>query len=297
MPTETAVVNNTQFVLSNGNGFEIKICNNFDDLEKIYGPRFEALGYVSSIKKGGKEFLTKEGLIDETGIKTPFGPFGYFETPIGDTFVKVGVGEIEKIQENNYRFHFKYNVKNRSVIKAEKSSLAVKFTEEMLGHNYYKYTYTKEYSIDPNNSNLNIKYKLENRGEKALITEQYNHNWFHLGGEGNYSLKVNTSPIAIFDEPCDSDVFLLDSVSNTIDIPIPFKKPSFVNYTRNASPQNNELLLSRSGDSSKVAIKGDFVASHVAVYGQEDIVCPEIFVKINLQPGDTYSWLRFYEFN
>ena len=135
------------------------------------------------------------GPCEEFGIDKPL---GYDEAKVGETFLKIGVGELEKPKEENYNFTRKYKI-----VKAAEWN-PIEIPKDVFGEREpvvawqmtaahpsgYGYEYRKCVAIHRERAELLIDHRLINTGKKAIATEVYNHNFFNVDGDPvgpNYS--------------------------------------------------------------------------------------------------------------
>ncbi len=281
------------YVLTGYNGFHARISSDFDSIFSAYGPRFETLGRVTQVELRGKTFLTRDGLLDESGIKLPLGPLGYAEAKPGETFVKLGVGDLVREEEKRYTFYKAYAMAHRHPVEVRRDgSNAVVFTAMGTTHPIWKYRYVKRYSVDANEPVLRIEYELENLGSDTIRTEQYNHNWFSFvgsSGSKDYDLSMDFAPVGKGKGPFSLDV-------NKILIHAPAEKPTFMEFRTLQKPETNALTLALPAKGMQVRVEGDFPISHLGLFADGNAICPEVFYSIELPPGQTLKWTRIYRF-
>jgi hypothetical protein len=76
-----------------------------------------------------------------------FGPLGYNEVKTGESFVKIGVGGLKKIEERSYRYAFTYEIINPGKWTVKKKKDRVTYTHDLTDASGYSYQYTKVSSI------------------------------------------------------------------------------------------------------------------------------------------------------
>ena len=147
------------------------------DLLKEFGPRFDQTALVRQVTVGGKTFLFEPwGLIDEFGIGGD-GVLGYEQAGMGGSFLKVGVGILERNQKKPYSFWGRFPLISSAptrVMHRDRDSLAL---EQSASLGEWGYRYTKRYRVEPRTATLRIEYELTNTGNSPYPVEQYNHNW------------------------------------------------------------------------------------------------------------------------
>ena len=112
------VYNNPQAKISNG---IVSATLYLPDIENGYhrGTRFDWSGQISALEYKGHSYFglwyDKYDPYLHDAIMGPveaFDPIGYDEAPVGGTFVKIGIGALEKPEEKNYHFTTTYKLIN-----------------------------------------------------------------------------------------------------------------------------------------------------------------------------------------
>jgi hypothetical protein len=166
------------------------------------GTRFDWAGVLGEVEFAGhKVFGPWKDTHDPTnhddiiGPCEEFGmerPLGYDEAKPGETFLKIGVGELEKPKEEKYSFARKYKIVKpaqwkRHLIEPDNPWM-IEFDCEEKGPNGYAYKYKKQVRVGE--TTIQILHTLRNVGTKPIVTDFYNHNFFNVDGDPvgpNYS--------------------------------------------------------------------------------------------------------------
>lgn len=283
----------------------IKVKGNKLEIEIAYpgtfysGSRFDWTGFITKVVLNGKHtFCAPEspipgegsggyGFCNEFGITTPI---GYDEAKPGEKFHKLGTGLLTRFDESDYFFFDKYEV-TPYPITIESGSNQVRFEVEPVECNGYSVHMIKEISIEENS--MIIKYCLKNVGSKPIKTEEYCHNFISIDNNPTgpeyllkfpYSVKADETPDVLdisnnemsWNKQPENDFYI---------IPGGFKPTP--NHTW-------ELIHKPSG----VGVReiSNFDIQKVAVWGKGHVISPEVFVTVNIEPGQTQSWERVYEF-
>lgn len=276
------------------------------DIGEYKGTRFDWTGFITQVTlaEGNHTFCVPEslkpgegtggrGLCNEFGISRAI---GYDEAPIGGWFPKPGVGLLQKDDAQLYRFEKDYNViPFAKEIEVEKE--AVKYRVEPMECNGYAMQLTKTISLQ--DDQLKIQYDLHNLGDKPFETEEYIHNFIgidDLPTGKDFELRL---PGALkVEEPESSYTEKLLEVSNN-------------RLTWNGNPDrafycklggweasqadyNWELIHKPSG--TGVRESGDFPVARMALWGEQHVISPEVFVNISVLPRQSKSWSRIYRF-
>lgn len=245
------------------------------------------------------------GPCEEFGIEKPL---GYDDAKAGGTFLKIGVGELEKPKEEKYSFAKKYKIvkplewKRSDTIKGIDRPL-VAWTGQQEA-NGYSYSYAKAIVLgelrpaDP--SVVGITHTLKNTGEKRIVTDFYNHNFFNVDGDPvgpNYSFVFpcevkSNDPKGKFGELVElknKEWRFKDKLTDG------FVMATLTGFdARDPKQRNFEMRHAPSGVRVRVDHSYSFVK--VNVWGIQTTICPEPYMAIDLKPGETVSWNVVYRF-
>ena len=147
--------------------------------------RFDWSGVIGSVQYKGHEYFgywkdTHDPLFHEdlTGPVEGFiePGLGYDDAAPGGHFIRLGVGILEKRDEKEYQSKDTYNILDHGKWKIEHGEDWLRFTHEIKSEIGYGYIYEKKIKLKSNG--FVIGHKLQNTGEKAIETDQFNHNFF-----------------------------------------------------------------------------------------------------------------------
>ena len=272
-------------------------------LENYCAARFDWTAKITTVKYQGalvtgEEIVgakptasTGKGFYNEFGIDSAL---GYDEAEKGDWFHKIGVGLLKKTDEQ-YLFNREYEIQACAFdIKTDSNGIQIECSSSE--YNGFSYVLNKQISLL--NNGFIINYRLINNGQKAIITDEYNHNFLQLAqdliGE-NYSLKF---PFPL--SPDHVDEYLNpDEVVQWLETSLSFANTPksdffFSNLTGgNAVQATWELINHKHGIGIREV--GGFQTDKVNLWGREHVISPELFFKISLQSGEAVSWSRRYE--
>lgn len=166
----------------------LKITLHAPDGEKGYyrSTRFDWAGVFESIEYRGcnycEPWFEKYSPFSHDAVCGPaeeFSPIGLDDVEVGEPFLKIGVGMLEKMEGDYDRF------KLHKILDPGKRSLEV--TQDRISQRHvlesdlgYAYDYQKEIILMGDDS-FRISHRLVNNGTKALKGDVYNHNFFTLG--------------------------------------------------------------------------------------------------------------------
>ena len=263
------------------------------------GSRFDWTAFITQVTlDGAHTFCVPEsttpgqgtggiGLCNEFGINEPI---GYGEIEPGEQFPKLGVGLLTRIDGESYQFARPYPI-TPFPISMEHGADYAKFTVEPLPCRGYAARLEKLVTVAADR--LILAYRLENIGERRIITTEYNHNFLGIDGRPagpEYLLRFAYAPNAgAWPEAVWADGGKISWRS------VPLGEFYFhVNSFPTVPPHGWELINVRSG----AGVRGteDFAPCRLPVWGHGGVICPEVFIAIDLAPGAVMTWRREYEF-
>ena len=266
--------------------------------------RFDWSGKITKVKFKGVDVSTKErtdnvnehdfgkGLYNEFGIDNAL---GYEDAVVGDWFHKIGVGLLKK-DDKTYAFHKSYEI-HPLAYKIHQSPKGITLECESELINGYGYILQKEITLFE--AHFKISYRLDNTGQKPLVTDEYIHNFVALDNEligSNYILRF---PFELKPERFNDYV----NPDNKIIIggkEITFRGGHeeqffFSNVSGNTSVDAKWELVNLKSK-IKISEEGSFKTNKINLWGWQHVVCPELFYHIHLEAGQSTEWERTYRF-
>ena len=236
------------------------------------------------------------GLCNEFGIDQPI---GYDDAQPGECFPKLGIGVLERADKSPYTFMRPYTIVERFPIQIETTATSARFVVEPVECRGYAARLTKTVTVE--GATLQIAYELENVGQKPIVANEYCHNFCGIDGHllgPDYSLRL-PYPVG-FEEPppgmarrmgtilvVDGPEIRLSEEPNR-----PFYR-RLVGYSQTEQPQW-ELVHAPSGVGMREI--DDFAPCRVALWGTTHVISTEVFKALDVQPGETETWTRRWEF-
>lgn len=263
----------------------------FDWTGKIVEVRFQntLLSSVEQIDTQNENHFGK-GFYNEFGIDSAL---GFEEAEIGDWFHKIGVGLLKK-EDNQYLFNKPYQIRpSKFNTSAEPNKIIIECKSETING----YSYLLKKVIELHESSFAIKYYLENTGDKEIHTHEYVHNFTAINrsiGEDYilnfpFDLKPN-----LFGETVNPEGKVEIGQNEIKFNGAPKEQFFFSNLTGGKTVDATWELLHLK---RKIGIRetGDFQCNKVNLWGWKHVISPELFIEINVKPGESKEWSRIYE--
>lgn len=264
----------------------------FDWTGKIVEAKFKgkSISGTETINQGEEQLLGK-GFYNEFGIDSPL---GYHQLQTGEWFHKIGVGLLQK-DDTQYDFHKLYKIQPANFeVQFESNKIRIKCQSHLL--NGFSYFLEKEISLLE--SGFKIKYFLENKGRKTIVTNEYNHNFLSINREligSNYKLKL---PFKIqrelFGENVNPEQLVEIGQQEITFVGTPTEQFFFSNLSGGEMVDAKWTL---ENTKSKIGISetGNFQTNSINLWGWRHVICPELFIPINLKSGQSMTWSRTYQ--
>jgi hypothetical protein len=284
------------------------------DAEKGYyrSTRFDWSGVIYSLKYKGHEYFG-----DWRDVHDPFNPssisgpvdgflkpgLGYNDAKPGGEFIRIGIGVIEKPDEVSYRMFEHYPIIDHGKWTIIKESNWIEFCHEVSSDNGYGYIYKKRIELLEDEPGFTILYSLKNTGTRPIETDQFNHNFFLIdkgltGPDFQVSFPFNIQP--------NPEIKKLGSENRKVQIKnnvLTFDEQlsneghvwfNFIGFGDSSSDYGFEIVNKNSG--AGVKVKGSKPLQKMVFWAEDNTLCPEPFIEIFAEPGDTDSWSTTYTF-
>jgi len=153
--------------------------------------RFDWSGSVGSLEAGGHSYFGQWfPLYDPkkhdsiTGPVEDYAPLNYTEAKPGETFVKIGVGVLKRLDDQPYKFSTPYELIDNGKWSERTGPDFVEYRHEVTDpKSGYAYIYTKTVRLTAGKQQMTIVHNLKNTGTKAIATNVYNHGFFMLDSQ------------------------------------------------------------------------------------------------------------------
>ncbi len=264
--------------------------------------RFDWAGAMASVEWGGHNYFGKwfdkyDATVNDsiTGPVEEFGELGYKEAAAGESFVKIGVGALQKPSDAPYDKFHTYGIVDagRWVVIAGQDH--VEFRHTLTSTNGYAYEYRKNVVLTQNG--FALEHTLRNTGTKAITTDVYEHNFFMLDGKPtgpDVSIKLPFAPKATAD---------LKGLAQTRGNEIAFLKelgPRDTVLTDLTGFANDlpsyDIRVENRATGAGVRQTSDRSMSKLVLWSIRNTVCPEAYIDLRVAPGEQTRWTITYQF-
>ena len=271
--------------------------------------RFDWSGIICQVQYRGHTFFQEWEKYDGTinlGVHDPLNngtatgtaeefrnPLGYDEAKIGEPFVKIGVGILEKAENKPHHWAFPYKVIEYGKWKINSDEDHISFVQDLNTQFGYGYQYEKHIVLSKNTPEITVVHTLKNTGNKEINTNPYCHNFFCFDNQfigKDYKIEFSNRIEAKNDfgtkATVSNNYFYLNNDLSDADP---------VQGAINAN-QSKVFTLSNSKTSTSVEITSEVAPDSLYLYIWRMAFCPEPMILINIKPGESFTWATVYNF-
>jgi len=234
-----------------------------------------------------------------TGPVDEFAPVGYEDAKPGDTFLKIGIGELTKPAEEKYDNYHLYEIANAGEWRVTKHPDAIEFVQT-LDHlsSGYGYRYQKNVQLTSGKAQLVLQHSLKNIGTRPINTTVYNHNFLVLNHQPPRPGVVISVPFAIRSTHL--------SGNNLAEI-----RGREITYTKTLrgedvfatsiegfgdSVADNAIQIENRPAGAGIRWRTDKPLLREALWSIRTVIAMEPFISISVAPGAEFTWTTVYDY-
>jgi hypothetical protein len=222
---------------------------------------------------------------------------GYSDAKPGETFCKIGVGALRKIDQSPYSSYVHYPIVDGGKRSVKTGPGWIEFTQQVDCGSGHGYDYTKTIRLLKDEPVMTIEHRLVNTGAKAMKSRVYDHNFLMIDHQSTGPAIEITFPFS--PKPTKPLDALAEVRGNRLVFPKELKGgdtfySEFRGFGRTAEDYSIRVENKVSG--AGVVITGDRPLANVGVWAIRTVVAPEPFIDINIPPGRDYNWKYTYTF-
>ncbi len=281
--------------------------------------RFDWSGSIASLETGGHSYFGQwfanwdpkaHGSI--TGPVEDYWPLNYEDAKLGETFVKIGVGVLTKIDDQPYRFATPYEFVDNGKWSVRKGADFVEYRHELDDpKSGYGYIYAKTVRLTAGKSQMTIEHALRNTGKKAIATNVYNHGFFMLDQQPTGPDFTVTFP---FDVKAAREMTGLAEVRGRQIVYLTElqgtpgggqargsgggggQASTLIEGFSTTDPKDFNIAIENHKTGAGVRITSDRPLSKINFWSVRTTVCPEAYVEVKASPGQETRWRLTYDF-
>jgi len=277
------------------------------DSEKGYyrGTRFDWSGVMPVLEYKGHSYcgqwFEKYAPTIHDAVMGPvesFSPLGYEGAGAGEGFVQIGVGILAKPEESPYSPFKYYKVLDPGTWKVNRLPDQLEFLHQ-LKDTAYSYEYKKSVRLSKGKPELVLTHSLKNTGKRVIETDVYNHNFFLLDHQPTGPGLVLKFPFLLTSEEARGfgDLTAIRGDSIVLLRQLADRESVYaVLHGYGGQPNDYDIRLENHVTGAGLRITCDRPLSKLVYWGSPKALCPEPYIRVKVQPGETFTWRILYEF-
>jgi hypothetical protein len=270
--------------------------------------RFDWSGIIYSLEFKGHQYFGKwyqkhDPMVHDaiTGpveaFETDGAGLGYSQAAAGGKFIRIGVGVVEKPEERAFSQFTLYKLLDPGKWKIDRGKNWIEFEQTLTSDIGYGYVYTKRITLTPDEPEMVISHSLKNTDIKVISTAIYDHNFFVMDGKPSgpgitvkfpFDLKVVGNFRGMLEARGRELVYLKEFVGNQ-------SAQSLLEGFGDTAKDYNITIENRNSGSA-VEITADRPIVRFNFWTRRETACPEPYIQINVNPGQTEKWEYRYRF-
>ena len=265
----------------------------FDWSGIIYSLEWKGHQYVGEWKKS-HDPLVHEDLTGPAESYGDPGP-GFEEAEIGGEFIRIGVGALEKV-DAEYIWNKTYPIVDHGLWEVQQGEDWIEFTHSLKRESGWAYVYTKRIELLKDAPGFRIIHTLENRGSKAIHTNQFNHNFFVMDQQvtgPDFSVEF---PFNLSSEEYDSELVELEQNKLLIKKVLSEGESIFLHLDGfGETAADNQVKIVNRKTGAGVQISVDRPLQKIIFWAVASTLCPEPYIQLDAAPGETETWTSEYK--
>jgi hypothetical protein len=262
------------------------------------GTRFDWSGVIGSVRYKGHEYFgywkkTHDPFFHED-LSGPVEGYidpglGYDEAEPGGEYVRIGVGVIEKPDEEQYSFRNFYKLLDSGIWTIDHGSDWITFSQELQSDIGYSYVYQK--TIRLKEDGFIMEHRLENTGTRVIETDQFNHNFFMIDGEPSGTAFRLRFPYPVSTESDTQGFVELQGNELRFIRDVKGEENFFLlleGYGSEASDHQVTVINEKSGAGVRFSVNKPLY--RMAFWACHTTLSPENSIWISVEPGESETW-------
>lgn len=253
---------------------------NYDGEDIVSAPQTAGVGPV-------EEFLTNGSAL------------GYDEAKPGETFVKIGVGVLRKMEDKRYSHSDTYPIVDAGRWTVTHTRNTITFNQVLSDpRSGYAYNYTKTVRLVPGKPRMLIEHSLENTGTRPIATQVYDHNFLVLDHQPpgpDFTIRFPFQP----------------TVSSPVSPGLGELRPRQIAYLKTLqgkdrmqaqmkgfgpSPADNAITIDNSRVGAGVRYSGNRPLWNLGYWSIRSVLAAEPNIDMEVTRGDKFTWTWTYDY-
>jgi hypothetical protein len=276
------------------------------------GPRFDWAGTVAWAQARGHTFFGSwrdpphrpRANDDAAGTAGEFGmgpltdnppPIGYNDARPGEAFLKIGVGQLLKVEEPTYSFGALYRILRPAAWGIRTEPGALTFTQEEGPVRGHAFRYQKTVRVSHGDPSFTVEHRLVNTGAHPIEQTHYCHNFMRIDDAPigrSYSVEFPFRPR--FSQHTADVLALQGHTVSFLRDPGPDEGFFALVAGFGTDPADNVAIVHSA--STSLRMTGSLPLCRFQIFGTGRTLCPEPFVSLSILPGRAVDWTIRYDF-
>ncbi len=265
--------------------------------------RFDWSGIIYSLESGGHQYVgewkkSHDPLVHEdlTGPADSYGDPGpgFDEADPGGEFIRIGVGALEKSDEE-YIWNKTYRIVDHGKWEVDQGKDWIEFRHKLKRKTGWAYEYIKRIELTKDEPGFIMIHTLINKGSRAMHTNQFNHNFFVMDQEVTGPDFKVVFPFELSSEEYDTTLVELEQNKLLIKKELSEGESIFLHLDGfGDSADDNQVKILNRKTGAGVQISVDKPLQKVVFWAISSTLCPEPYIQLDVLPGETEIWISEY---
>lgn len=267
------------------------------------GTRFEWSGIISSLEYNDHQYFgewksTHDPFFHEDlcgPVEASINPgLGYSEAKSGGKFIRIGVGVLEKPDEQEYRWNQTYKIIDHGKWLTDQGTDWIEFRHEINSDIGWGYIYIKRIELKQDLPGFKITHILRNTGSKVIETDQFNHNFFVIDGQITGPDFIVQFPFTVRTENDLKDLMKIDKNRLLFTKQLNEGSIWLLIQGYGSAEKDHHIIVTNQKTGAGIRYKVDKPLSRLAFWATTTTLCPENFIDISINPGEEDKWISDY---
>jgi hypothetical protein len=233
------------------------------------------------------------------GPADEFRPLGYDAAKPGETFVKIGVGALKRLDEKPYDAFRLFPIADHGKWSVKRNGDSIEILQILRDESSgYAYEYRKTIRLVKGKSEMELAHSLKNIGKNAIETQVYNHNFLVLDGKGPQAATTIMLPFAVStSRKPNPDLAVIEGNK------VVYKKTlageevvSFPITGFGDTASDHEIGVENTALKAGMSMRGDKPLKSINLWSIRSNVSVEPFVVVSVAPGQEFRWTSSYRY-
>ena len=253
---------------------------NYDDKDVVSAPFTAGIGPAEEFNTDGKAL-------------------GFDEAKPGQSFIKIGVGVLRKVDDSRYDHSKAYAIVDPGKWSVKRTRDSVEFTHTLSDPSSgYGYVYTKTVRLVKGQPRMIIGHVLKNTGTHAIKSTVYDHNFLVLDGQAPGPDFTVTFPFRIESTRAPARDLAEIRGNQFAYVKTLADKDRATATIRgfSDSPKDYDIRAENTKVGAGYRVTGDRPLSNVGYWSIRTVLAVEPYIAMSIEPGSDFTWNLTYDY-